>query len=65
MRPGFSGYYAAGRWFRRDGDEKAFGASEDGAVGELEFGLMEELAALRVRWVPMRTRGWWSGAGRR
>jgi hypothetical protein len=27
-----------------EGDEDAFGAGEDGAVGTLDFGLMEELA---------------------
>ena len=41
-----------------DDDEEAFGAGEDGAVGGLDFGLVEELAGLRgLRWRLMRTSG--------
>ena len=38
------GEAGGGEDFFVEGDEDAFGAGEDGAVGPLDFGLVEELA---------------------
>jgi hypothetical protein len=43
-----SGEGRVGEGFFVDGDEEAFAAGEDGAIGVLDLGLMEELAAGRA-----------------
>ncbi len=48
-----------------DDDEEAFGAGEDGAVGVLDFGLVEELAAFAAEVAAGEDERLVEGAGRR